>query len=117
MGEKQAGERIAALKAIIQTIIPEFYLTRGLEGARANFFESLESDDHIAMAIANEFSRAEIEEAFDWIQGSHRSVEAEMSATPITPYLTPEQATRVRAKLAEIDRVDETQEEATREPM
>ena len=64
MNRMGASRQIAALKAIIQTMMPEFYLMQSDGSPKENFFESLEKDEAIALAISNEFTESEIEDAF-----------------------------------------------------
>ena len=102
MDHDEAKRKIGALKAIIQTLMPELYLSPGKGAAKANFYELLEDQDPIATSIANELTESEIDEAFDWVRRAIGGAEAEMSATPIVPYLNPEQAERFRVQLEAI---------------
>ena len=61
MAQSQDKRTIAALKAIIQTMLPEYYLMQSGGSPKDNFLESLEMDEPIAMAISNEFTESEIE--------------------------------------------------------
>ena len=89
MDNKEAQQKIAALKAIIQTLMPELYWTQAEGGAQANFGALVEDDDPVATAIANELTEPEIDEGFAWVDRARGSTEAEMRATPIVPFLNP----------------------------
>ena len=106
MDPSQDRRAIAALKAIIQTIMPEFYLMQGSGQPKQNFRESLEKDEAIAMAISNEFTESEIDDAFGWTKMASEGGEAELHATPVTPFLNAEQIGKVRLQLANMDRND-----------
>ena len=95
----EAQRTIGALKAIIQTVMPELYSALGKAGSKANFYQEHEHHDLIATAIANELTENEIDEAFGWNERASSSAEAEMRETPIVPYLRPEQAKRFRDEL------------------
>ena len=104
MDTKEAQQKIAALKSIIQTLMPELYWTQAEGGTQANFGALVEDDDPVATAIANELTEPEIDEGFAWIDRARGSAEAEMRATPIVPFLNPEQTERMRIKLEAIDK-------------
>ena len=82
--------------------MPEYYSRLGVKDTKANFSALLEVDDHTAMAIANELSRSEIEEAFDWMKRATGIAKAEFGALPVARFLTPQQAKRMRSKLSAI---------------
>ena len=64
MDRKGASRQIAALKAILKTLLPEDYLMQSGGSPKDNFLESLEKDEPIVMAITNELTESEIEGAF-----------------------------------------------------
>ena len=99
MDHDEAKRKIGALKAIIQTLMPEMYWVLGKGEPKANFYERLEHHDIIATAIANELTESEIDEAFGWNERASSSAEAEMRETPIVPYLRPDQADRFREEI------------------
>ena len=99
MNQKVASRQIAALKAIIQTMMPEFYLMQSGGSPKEAFLESLEKDEPIAMAISNEFTESEIENAFGWTKMGSEGGETELRATPVTPFLNEEQTERLRASM------------------
>ena len=109
--QSQDARAISALKAIIQTMMPEFYLLQSGGLPRENFLEALRTDDAIAMAISNEFTESEIEEAFGWPKKANEGSEAELRATPVTRFLNAEQLGKLRLQAATIDRNDEAGEE------
>ena len=111
MDHNEAERKIGALKAIIQTMMPEFYLMQWGGLPKQNFVGSLERDEPIAIAISNEFSESEIEEAFGWPKGATEGGETELRATPVTPFLNAEQVGKVRLQLANMARTDEPSEE------
>ena len=86
--------------------MPELYWATIEGGAKANFRALVEDDEPVATAIATELTEHEIEEGFSWVTRSCASAEAEMQATPIVPYLTPEQAERMRIKVEAVDQPD-----------
>ena len=99
MNQKGASRQIAAFKAIIQTMMPEFYLMQSGGPPKENFLESLEKDEPIAMAISNELTESEIEDAFGWPKRASEGGETELRATPVTPFLNAEQTERLRASM------------------
>ena len=112
MDQSQDRRAIAALKAIIQTMMPEFYLMQYGGLPKENFLESLEKDEAIAMAISNEFTESEIDRCVRMDEdGERRGREAELRATPITPFLNAEQIGKLRLQLANMDRNDAPSEE------
>ena len=64
MDRKGASRQIAALKAILKTLLPEDYLTQSGGLPKDNFLEPLEKDEPIVMGITNELIESEIEGAF-----------------------------------------------------
>ena len=100
MNREAAERQIAALRAIVQTMMPEYYLMQSGGQPQKGFLESLEAGDAVAMAISNELTQPEIEHAFGWPQRATDGGEAELRATPVTPFLTAEQTQRLRASLA-----------------
>ena len=85
MNRRGASRQIAALKAIIQTMMPEFYLMQYGGPPKENFLESLEKDEPIAMTISNEFTESEIEDAFGWTKMGSEGGETELRAAPLRP--------------------------------
>ena len=116
MDHNEAERKIGALKAIIQAMMPEYYLMQSGGLPKEDFLESLEKDEPIAMAISNEFTESEIEDAFDWTKMASEGGEAELRATPVTPFLNADQVGKLRRQLANMDRNDASSEEGVRGP-
>ena len=95
----EAQRTIGALKAIIQTLMPEYYRAFGDGTSNTTFYEQLAQHDIIANAIANELTESEIAQAFGWNERSIGSADAEMRAHPLVPYLRPDQADRFREEI------------------
>ena len=96
MEENAASRQVAALKAIVQTVIPDLYSSRKERRDQECFFEMVRDDDPVSMAIANALTEDEIAAAFSWGDGTDESVESEFRTTPVTPFLTEEQRERAR---------------------
>ena len=95
VNETEASRQIAALKAIVQTMLPDHYpRTHGQDG-KTLFAEQLAEDELLAMAVANELSENEFEHAFGWIDASYGTIENELAASPwlLHPELTEDAAT------------------------
>ena len=96
----ERSRQVAALKAIIQTLIPEAYWSQEDESPdEERFFEMVEGGEPVAIAIANELTREEIAEACSWGERGDGSIEAELRTTPVMAFLTDEQRERVRVIL------------------
>ena len=96
MEENAASRQVAALKAIVQTVIPDLYWSRKERRDQDCFFEMVEDSDPVSMAIANELTEDEIAAAFAWDEGDDGSIGAEFRTTPVMPFLTEEQRERAR---------------------
>ena len=105
--DRPESESIAALKAIIQTMLPELYSMESGGLPKQNFVESLERDEPVAMTISNELADSEIDEAFGWTEMASEREEAELRATPVTPFLNAEQVGKLREQLATTERSQE----------
>ena len=112
----EAKHKIDALKAIVKTVMPNVYPHTEEVSAKTFFYETIEDDDPLTMAIANELTEKEIDEAFGWVEASHGSVENELRATPIVTHLTSAQVERMRVMLVAIDAEDDAYAFATRAP-
>ena len=64
MDEDEARRKIAALTAIVQTMIHEVFSANGENNAREMFDLQLEEDELLAMTIANELTEEELDRAF-----------------------------------------------------
>lgn len=64
-----ADEKVAALKAIVQTLVGEHYSEENEDEAKRRFLAMAEADLPVAMAIVNEPTEAELDAAFRWPPG------------------------------------------------
>ena len=115
MDETGAQRKIAALKAIVQTMVHEVY-SGGSESARELFLVQLEEDEVLAVAVANELSEDELEHAFTWAEAAIGSEKDAMSANPVVPYLSDAQRTRTRVALLAHEEADHAHTVAVRAP-
>ena len=106
MDENEPQRKIAALKAIIQTMMENVFWGENEGGARAFFEEMLDDEDPIAVAIRNELTEEEIEQAFSWTEMCNGSVAEEMRVMPIVEHLTTEQVERTRVRSVSLDEAD-----------
>ena len=116
VNEAEAGRRIAALKAIVQTMLPDHYPRGHAKDGKALFAEQLAEDELLAMAVANELSENELEHAFAWIDASYGAIDNELAASPVRPHLSDEQVQRARVALLAIAEVDDAHTLAVRMP-
>ena len=96
MEENEAERKIAALTAIIQTLILEHYWEADEEAGKQRFLRMAEGDHPVAMAIMNELSEAELAEAFRWPGQTHMDAGKELPAMPVVAFLTEDQYERAR---------------------
>ena len=116
MDDSEARRKIAALTAIVQTMMHEVYSGPGNEGGRESFDLQVEEDELLAMAIANELGEEELARAFDWVEVAFGSSGNEVSASPVTPHLRAEQRTRARIALLALEEADHAHTLAVRIP-
>ena len=116
MNETEASRQIAALKAIVQTMLPDHYPRGHGKDGKTLFAEQLEEDELLAMAVANELSEQELEHAFAWVDASHGAIDNELAASPVRPHLSEEQVQRARVALLAIAEVDDAHTLAVRMP-
>ena len=116
MDDNEARRNIAALTAIIQTMMHEVYSGSGKESAREWFDLQIREDEMLAMAIANELTEEELERAFDWPEAAFQSSRNEVSATPVAAHLRAEQRTRARTALLAHEEADHAHTLAVRMP-
>ena len=112
----EAKHKIDALKAIMKTVMPVVYPHTEEGSARTFFYEMLEDDDPLTMALANELTEKEIDEAFGWVEATQGSVENELRVTPIVTHLAAAQVERMRVMLVAVDAEDDAHAFATRAP-
>ena len=116
MDEKEARRKIAALIAIIQTMIQEVYSGTGEKGGRELLNLQLEEDELLAMTIGNELTEEEIDRAFSWVGEAYGSSRDEIAASPVAPHVSEEQRTRARVALLANEEADNAHTLAIRVP-
>ena len=116
MEENEARRKIAALTAIVQTMMPEIYEGPGEASGKEWFDLQLEEDQLLAMAIANELGEDELDRAFGWMEEAFGSSSNEVSASPVAPHLPAEQRERARVALLALAEVDHAHTLAVRMP-
>ena len=116
MDENEARRKIAALKAIVQTMTHEVYSGSGSESARELFVVQLEDDEVLAMAVANELCEDELEHAFAWAEAACGSEKNAIAAIPVLPHLSEEQRSRARVALLAQEEADHAHTLAVRAP-
>ena len=116
MDDSEARRKIAALTAIVQTMMHEVYSGPGNEGGRESFDPQVEEDELLAMAIANELGEEELARAFDWVEVAFGSSGNEVSASPVAAHLRAEQRMRARIALLALEEADHAHTLAVRIP-
>ena len=116
MDENEARRKIAALTAIVQTMMAEVYCGLGTLSARQWFDLQREEDEALATAIANELCEEELDRAFGWTQAALGSSAEEVRANPVAPHLRAEQRTRARVALLTHEEADHAHTLALRMP-
>ena len=107
MDDSSTNRQIAALKAIVQTVIRELYWSKGAD-RQVYFTDAVEDADPVAMAVANELTEEEIAKAFaDYGAGD------DLKAA-VAEYLTPEQLERSRIRALSEDTAEAAIDEAGR---
>ena len=110
--EEQTRE-IEALKAIVQTMLPDVYWHDDLE-CRDFFLEQLDDHDPVAMAITNVLSEEEVEHAFAWGRENYKEVASELRTMPVAAHLSAEQFERAVIMFTAAEEADKAHETATR---
>ena len=116
MNDFTASRKIAALTAIIQTLIIEHYWGVGEETGKQRFFDAVAEDDPVSMAIANELNGPEIDVAFAWPGHTQTDVEEEVPDTPVMAFLSEEQRERARVTSLAEEEGDKSHALAVQEP-
>ena len=96
MSEPNASRKIAALTAIIQTLILEHYWEADEEAGKQRFLGLAEGEHPVAMAVMNELTEDELDAAFRWPDQTHMGGGKEIPAMPVVAFLTEEQYERAR---------------------
>ena len=116
MDVSEARRKIAALTAIVQTMMHEVYSGRGEKNGREWFDLQVEEDELLATAIANEFSEEELDRAFGWVEVAFGPSSNEASASPVAPHLREEQRKRAHIALLSLEEADNAHTLALRVP-
>ena len=116
MNEANASRKIAALTAIIQTLILEQYWEEDEEAGKQRFLGMAEGDHPVAMAIMNELSEDELDAAFRWPDQTHMGAGKELPAMPVVAFLTQDQYERARVTCVANAEGDFARELAMQEP-
>ena len=90
------SRKVAALTAIIQTLLPELFCKVGEEPDERLFVEMVKQGDPVSMAIANELTPEEIAAAFGWRDQPNGTMETEIRAMPVMAVLGEEQREAAR---------------------
>ena len=114
--ENEALRKIAALTAIVQTMMPEVYEGPGEASGKERFDLQLEEDELLAIAIANELGEEDLDRAFGWVEVAYGSSSNEVSASPVAPHLRAEQRELARIALLAHEEADQALTLATRMP-
>lgn len=110
MHEARADRRkLAALTAIVQTMILERYWERDEERAKRRFLRMAEADHPVAMAIVDVLSEEELDSAFRWPGGTARDGAQGLAATPVLGFLTEAQYERARVAAVAEDAAEQAQ--------
>ena len=96
MDEKKASRKIAALKAIVQTLLLERYWQQDEEEGKRDFLRAVDSDDPVSMAIVAELTEDELDAAFRWPEHARIKAGNGWLTTPVVAFLTEEQYERAR---------------------
>ena len=106
MDENEAGRKIAALKAIIQTLLLERYWKEDEDEGKRGFLRVVASDDPVSMAIVTELTEHELDVAFRWPEQVCMVAGNELLATPVVAFLNEEQYERARITRVAADERD-----------
>ena len=117
MNEANATRKIAALTAIIQTLLLERYWEVDEEAGKERFRRMVEGDHPVAMAIVNELTEDELAAAFRWPDQTRMGAGKEIPATPVVAFLTEEQYERARVTCVADDEGDFARELGMQEPI
>ena len=110
------GTKIAALTAIVQTLILEHYWEGDEKETKRRFFAMAEADHPVVMAIVNELTEEELDVAFTWPGARDGDGAMGPLAAPVVAFLTEQQYERVRVAAVAEDEGDRAREFAMEEP-
>ena len=116
MDDNEACRKIAALTAIVQTMMHEVYCAHGAVDGRESFDLQVEEDELLAMAIANELGEEELAHAPGWVEAAFGSNNDELSASPVARHLRADQRERARVALFALEEADHAHTLAVRMP-
>ena len=111
----EAQQRIAALTAIVQTLLRETYCGADHDNGRPMFELQLEDDELLAMAVRNALDDTMLAEAFSVSAAADPSGD-EVAASLLAPHLTPEQRRAARVALLIHKEADDAHTLAIRAP-
>ena len=86
MDHNETDRKIAALTAIVQTMLPELYCDAP-HNTQQPFDNAVSDDDPLALAISETLTPDEIAHAFAWAKAPLRSPDEELAAIPVVPCL------------------------------
>ena len=101
MQPDDSNPSIAALTAIVQTMLPELY-----SDGPQQFDEAVRDDEPLALAIGNTLCADAIAEGFAWSGASPRSPDAELGAIPAAAFISAAQRLRARVMFVSHDAAD-----------
>ena len=116
MRGRDADTRVAALEAIVQTLVLEHYWEENEADAKWRFIAMAEADHPLAMAVVNELTEEELDAAFRWPRAANEGECQGPPATPVMAFLTAEQYERVRISTVAENEGDRARELAMNEP-
>ena len=106
MDHDDCDQKIAALTAIVQTMMPELYWDVP-DNAAQPFHDAVRDDDPLALAISETLTPQEIAHAFAWGDARLRSPDDDLAAIPVVPFLGAEQRVRMRVMQLAHDAADD----------
>lgn len=106
MAGTDVDTKIAALTAIVQTLVLEHYWEEDEEEAKRRFLALAEADHPLAMAIVHELTDEELDAAFRWPRSANADARNPLPATPVVAVLTEEQYEQARVTAVAEDECD-----------
>ena len=111
--DEEKTREVAALKAIVQTMLPDVYWHDDME-CRDFFLEQVDDHDPVAMAVTNVLSEEEVEHAFGWGRENYKAVASELRTMPVAAHLSAEQFERAVIMYTAAEEAENAHESATR---